>query len=248
MMWWPHTTWASSLTSNTRCYRRLWPSPSGLRIGLRGARRGPPQADRDLGMGDRINVEVAATPLVGPGPGTADGLEVTGAREARAGDMTVRRLLPLRLRRSVGAWCLSTTTGRCRWTGWPACRCAAPAYRAADGDLAHGGQRAAPRQPGQRADDQARPAQPDDRRARGIAHAEESPATHDPQLHGIQLWVALPDADRQAEPAFEHHADLPGERIGGFLATVFMGSLGGARSPPRCSPTSSARAHRARAR
>ena len=32
-------------------------------------------------------------------------LEVTAAREARVGDMTVRRLLPLRLRRSVGAWC-----------------------------------------------------------------------------------------------------------------------------------------------
>ena len=38
-------------------------------------------------------------------PVTAAGLEVTGAREARAGDVTVRRLLPLRLRRSVGAWC-----------------------------------------------------------------------------------------------------------------------------------------------
>jgi quercetin 2,3-dioxygenase len=32
-------------------------------------------------------------------------LELTRAREARVGDMTVRRLLPLRLRRSVGAWC-----------------------------------------------------------------------------------------------------------------------------------------------
>jgi hypothetical protein len=35
----------------------------------------------------------------------ASDLEVTAAREARVGDMTVRRLLPLRLRRSVGAWC-----------------------------------------------------------------------------------------------------------------------------------------------
>jgi quercetin 2,3-dioxygenase len=31
--------------------------------------------------------------------------EITEAREAQVGDMTVRRLLPLRLRRSVGAWC-----------------------------------------------------------------------------------------------------------------------------------------------
>ena len=25
-------------------------------------------------------------------------------------------------------------------------------------------------------------------------------------LHGAQLWVALPDADRDTAPAFEHHA------------------------------------------
>lgn len=30
---------------------------------------------------------------------------LTRAREARVGDMIVRRRLPLRLRRSVGAWC-----------------------------------------------------------------------------------------------------------------------------------------------
>jgi quercetin 2,3-dioxygenase len=31
--------------------------------------------------------------------------EVTSARLARVGDIEVRRLLPLRKRRSVGAWC-----------------------------------------------------------------------------------------------------------------------------------------------
>jgi redox-sensitive bicupin YhaK (pirin superfamily) len=66
---------------------------------------------------------------------------------------------------------------------------------------------------------------------RGIAHAEESPAEHDPQLHGVQLWVALPDRSRQAEPAFEHHAELPRARIGGLDLTVFLGSLAAGRSP-----------------
>src|SRR5260370_7686683 len=33
------------------------------------------------------------------------GLELTQARIATVDDITVRRLLPLRLRRSVGAWC-----------------------------------------------------------------------------------------------------------------------------------------------
>ncbi len=32
-------------------------------------------------------------------------LDLTPAREARVGDVLVRRLLPLRQRRSVGAWC-----------------------------------------------------------------------------------------------------------------------------------------------
>jgi redox-sensitive bicupin YhaK (pirin superfamily) len=66
---------------------------------------------------------------------------------------------------------------------------------------------------------------------RGIAHSEESPVEHDPLLHGVQLWVALPDAVRHTEPAFAHHADLPAVGIGGFEVTVFAGSLAGARSP-----------------
>jgi quercetin 2,3-dioxygenase len=67
---------------------------------------------------------------------------------------------------------------------------------------------------------------------RGIAHAEESPAEHDPTLHGVQLWVvALPDVSRRTDPAFALHADLPGAGFGGFEATVFLGSLGGTGSP-----------------
>jgi quercetin 2,3-dioxygenase len=68
---------------------------------------------------------------------------------------------------------------------------------------------------------------------RGIAHAEQSPAEHDPQLHGVQLWVALPDATRRTEPGFEHHAELPATGIGGFAVTVFLGTLAGISSPAR---------------
>jgi redox-sensitive bicupin YhaK (pirin superfamily) len=65
----------------------------------------------------------------------------------------------------------------------------------------------------------------------GAAAPEESPAHHDPTLHGVQLWVALPDAARHTEPSFEHHADLPRTGFGGFEATVFAGALDGTRSP-----------------
>lgn len=64
---------------------------------------------------------------------------------------------------------------------------------------------------------------------RGISHSEVStPDTT--TLHGAQLWVALPDATRDAEPGFAHHAPDP-VRGEGFEARVFLGSLLGATSP-----------------
>ena len=74
---------------------------------------------------------------------------------------------------------------------------------------------------------------------RGIAHAEDTvvdPATpaagYDPAvMHGLQLWVALPDADRHQDPHFEHHDDLPVVDLGGLTATVVLGEVAGVRSP-----------------
>ncbi len=66
---------------------------------------------------------------------------------------------------------------------------------------------------------------------RGISHSEFStPGTT--TLHGAQLWVALPDAQRHREPGFEHHRPEPvtGE---GWEARVFLGSLLGSTSPVR---------------
>jgi len=49
----------------------------------------------------------------------------------------------------------------------------------------------------------------------------------------VQLWLALPDADRQAAPAFEHHRELPVLAAGGMRVTVFAGSLADVTSPAR---------------
>jgi quercetin 2,3-dioxygenase len=65
----------------------------------------------------------------------------------------------------------------------------------------------------------------------GIAHSEQSPASHPRYLHGAQLWVALPDAAREVTPAFEHHPRLPGFSSDGLTATVVLGSFGGTTSP-----------------
>ena len=69
---------------------------------------------------------------------------------------------------------------------------------------------------------------------RGISHSEETPARHSGVLQGVQLWVALPDADRAVPPAFAQHARLPVLTDGGLTATVLMGELAGEVSPARC--------------
>jgi len=66
---------------------------------------------------------------------------------------------------------------------------------------------------------------------RGISHSEYStPGTT--LLHGAQLWLALPDSDRDTAPTFEHYVPEPvsGE---GWEARVFLGSLLGTSSPVR---------------
>ena len=64
--------------------------------------------------------------------------------------------------------------------------------------------------------------------AHGICHAEVSPDDAPPLLHGVQLWVALPDAARDSTPAsFAHLADLPRFEDGGATVTVMVGSLAG---------------------
>src|SRR5260370_17778510 len=65
----------------------------------------------------------------------------------------------------------------------------------------------------------------------GIAHSEESAAGRPGALHGLQLWIALPEQDRFIEPRFAHHADLPVVREGGAQVTVVIGEHRGGQSP-----------------
>jgi redox-sensitive bicupin YhaK (pirin superfamily) len=67
----------------------------------------------------------------------------------------------------------------------------------------------------------------------GIAHSEEDPGEGADRIHGMQLWVVQPDDTRWGEPAFEHHADLPGADLGTGTASVLIGAFGGAVSSAR---------------
>jgi redox-sensitive bicupin YhaK (pirin superfamily) len=64
-----------------------------------------------------------------------------------------------------------------------------------------------------------------------ITHAEQSPAVHPALLHGVQLWVALPEAHRHAAPTWQFHTALPVHREPGATVTVILGELAGAASP-----------------
>jgi redox-sensitive bicupin YhaK (pirin superfamily) len=71
---------------------------------------------------------------------------------------------------------------------------------------------------------------------RGIVHSERTgPAERaaGSSLHGLQLWVALPRAHEEAEPAFHHHpaATLPELVDGGVRVRVLVGRAFGLRSP-----------------
>ena len=68
---------------------------------------------------------------------------------------------------------------------------------------------------------------------RGVSHAEEPTGRTGGGLHGIQLWVAQPEATRHDPPAFEHHPSLPQVEVGSALATVLVGALDGTESPAR---------------
>lgn len=67
----------------------------------------------------------------------------------------------------------------------------------------------------------------------GIAHSEESPPGHPPGMHGLQLWVALPEGARSGEARFEHYPTMPVRTEDGVTITVVVGELGELRSPAR---------------
>lgn len=172
------------------------------------------------------NLEVAASPVPEPNDG-----ELTVARTASVGQMQVRRLLPLRLRRSVGAWCFVDHYGPMDVDGVAGMNVPPHPHIGLQtvtwllaGNVLH--------RDSLGSEQMIRPGQLNLMTAgRGIAHAEESPAEHDPTLHGVQLWVALPEASRHADPAFEHHSELPSTRLGGWHVSVLIGELAGTRSP-----------------
>lgn len=71
---------------------------------------------------------------------------------------------------------------------------------------------------------------------KGIVHSERTPPEirkNEHSLHALQLWLALPEADEEIDPAFYHYpADkLPSVELNGVKIRVMMGSAYGLNSP-----------------
>jgi redox-sensitive bicupin YhaK (pirin superfamily) len=143
----------------------------------------------------------------------------------------VRRLLPQRELRMVGAWCFVDTFGPDDLADRPGMRIPPHPHTGLQtvswlvaGEILHRDSLGSLQSivPGQVNLMTA---------GRGIAHSEESPPVHPPRMHGIQLWIALPDSARQVEPRFEHFDAVSVPDGDGVTVTLVVGELGGVRSP-----------------
>lgn len=156
--------------------------------------------------------------------------------EARVADlgngMAVRRALPTRQRRMVGAWCFLDHAGPLRFAPGQGMHVGAHPHTGLqtftwmiEGEVLHrdslGNVQVI------------RPGQVNLMTAgRGIAHAEES-LPDERRLHAAQLWIALPAGVNDCKPAFDHYPDLPRWDEGGCTFTLLAGAYGRHAAPAR---------------
>lgn len=160
-------------------------------------------------------------------------LEASPITVVRLGDLVVSRALPVRARRLVGPWCFLDRFGPLTFAeGKPMDVAPHPHIGLQtvtwllDGEIRHDdslGSEAVGRPGGVHVMTS----------GRGIAHTEQTPPANTGRLNGVQLWVALPDAQRGLDPAFESISEVPLAEQRGGVIRVFSGSLAGVTSPAR---------------
>jgi redox-sensitive bicupin YhaK (pirin superfamily) len=148
-------------------------------------------------------------------------------RTSNLGDgLTVRRALPTRQRRMVGAWCFLDHLGPLHFAPGQGMHVGAHPHTALqtftwliEGEVLHrdslGNAQII------------RPGQVNLMTAgRGVVHSEDSLHAGQP-LHAAQLWIALPPEQADCAPAFAHYPDLPRWIAGGCAYTLLAGQFAG---------------------
>ena len=164
---------------------------------------------------------------------TSPAVEVTASREAQVGRFPVRRALPTRGRRTVGAWCFADHMGPADVDETSGLDVAPHPHIGLhtvtwliDGQALH--------RDSLGSEQVIRAGELNLMTAgNGVSHSEEATGHYRGTLQGIQLWVAMPEATRHGAAAFEHHATLPRIDVPGGDVTVLVGEYAGLASPAR---------------
>jgi quercetin 2,3-dioxygenase len=160
-------------------------------------------------------------------------VEVIASREAQVAAIRVRRALPTKGRRTVGAWCFADHLGPMSLDPDHSVDVAPHPHMGLQtvtwlfsGEFLH--------RDSLGSEQLIRAGQLNLMTSgHGVAHSEENPGLRSGELHGMQLWVAQPTSTREGGAGFEHFAELPTLESPTLSASVLVGSFGGVVSPAR---------------
>src|SRR5258707_161097 len=179
-----------------------------------------------------VHTKVAAQPCDASGV-NGSVFERFPARETSVGTLKIVRALPIRQKRLVGAWCFLDRFGPLSFSDAKPMDVAPHPHIGLQtvswllqGEVIHNdslGSEALLRPGGVNVMTS----------GGGIAHAEETPRKNSGHLNGVQLWIALPDADRNGPASFQHIDEVPIIEQAGSMVSLFAGSRG------RCSSEAS---------
>ena len=176
-----------------------------------------------------VRTKVAAQPCEASGVNESV-FERFPAHETSLGTLRILRVLPIRQKRLVGAWCFLDRFGPLTFSDAKPMDVAPHPHIGLQtvswllqGEVVHNdslGSEALLRPGGVNVMTS----------GGGIAHAEETPRKNSGLLNGVQLWIALPDAYRNGQASFQHIDEVPIIEQAGTMVSVFAGSMLGCSS------------------
>ncbi len=184
-------------------------------------------------MSGPVTQSDAAANVADSGHPSAPCVEISESRDGQVGNVQVRRALPRKGRRMVGAWCFADHMGPADVTENSGLDVGPHPHIGLqtltwliDGEVLH--------RDSLGSEQVIKPGQLNLMTSGGaVTHAEEATGHYRGVLEGIQLWVALPESTRHGDGAFEHHVDMPQMDLDGAVATVLVGNFGDLVSPAR---------------